>query len=128
MRSLAILVPCVLVVVAAGCGTGATTDCKVPPDRDLLLAIKAHAGKVQLPSESEEGNAARLTITACQTSDTKATATLTVFGLRDDSVRDRRHEMTLRKRGGGWKITKDADTRRCQRGRGSQEFGRNRCT
>jgi hypothetical protein len=128
MRLLALPCACLLAALASGCGSGATTNCKVPPDRALLLAVRAHAGPVVLTSTAREGNAGRLTITACQTSSTKATATLTVFSLSDDSTRDIRHGMTLERRAGRWVVTADAHTRRCQKGRGSQAFSSAKCT
>jgi hypothetical protein len=111
----------------AGCGSGATTNCKVPPDRALLLAVRAHAGPITLPNGPDKGNASRLTISACQTSATEATATLTVFGLSDESVRDIRHGVKLEQRNGKWEVTGDAHTQRCQPGHGSQEFSNSKC-
>lgn len=121
---------CLSVAVAvAGCGSGATTNCKVPPDRSLLLAVRAHAGPVVLPSlDRPRGTAGRLTITACQTSPTDATATLTVFSLNDTSIRDRRHGMKLRRKTGTWTITADAHQQRCYEGHGSQVFSSAKCT
>ncbi|MEA2194675.1 MAG: hypothetical protein QOG42_1109 [Solirubrobacteraceae bacterium] len=128
MRHLAIVSACLLAaVVAAGCGSGATTNCKVPPDRALLLAVRAHAGPIKLPNGPDKGNAARLTITACQTSSTEATATMTVFGLKDSSTLDIRHGMKLEFKNGRWIVSGDAHTRRCQPGHGNQEFGSSRC-
>jgi hypothetical protein len=111
----------------AGCGSGATTNCKVPPDRALLLAIRAHAGPVQLTTADKKGNAGRLTITACQTSDTDATATMTVFSLSDKNTRDIRHGMKLERTGRKWAIIGDSHSRRCQKGRGAQEFSSAPC-
>lgn len=119
---------CLLAAVAAGCGSGATTNCRVPPDRDLLVAIRAHAGPVELTTVEKRGNIGRLTITACQTSDTEATATLTVFSMSGKSTRDIRHGMKLEKAGAKWKVIGDAHSRRCYKGHGSQEFSSARCT
>ncbi len=128
MRALAIVPACLLAaVVAAGCGSGATTNCKAPPDRALLLAVRAHAGPIKLPNGPDKGNAARLTITACQTSSSEATATMTVFGLRDRSTLDIRHGMRLETKNGKWIVSGDSHTRRCQPGRGAQEFTSARC-
>ena len=123
------LVPACLLAaaVAAGCGSGATTNCKAPPDRALLLAIRAHAGPIKLPNGRDKGNAGRLTITACQTSDTEATATLTVFGLKDTSTLDIRHGVKVQRKNGKWTVTGDSHTRRCQPGRGTQEFANEKC-
>lgn len=129
MRPLVLLpAACLLAAVLAGCGAGATTNCKVPPDRALLLAVREHAASVMVTSTERRGNAGRLTITACQTSDTEATATLTVFGLRDDSTRDIRHGMKLERRAGKWTVIGDSHSRRCQEGRGAQEFSGARCS
>lgn len=133
MRTLGLAPICLIaVLVASGCGSGATTNCKVPPDRALLLAVRAHAdggaaGKITLPSGTDKGNATRVTISACQTSATEATATLTVFGLTDESVHDIRHGVKLEQRAGKWDVTGDAHTQRCQPGHGSQEFSNAKC-
>lgn len=130
MRHRAILPACLLATaaIASGCLSGATTNCKTPPDRALLLAVREHEEDVKLPDGPDKGNAGRLTISACQTSDTEATATMTVFGLKDDSTRDIRHGMKLQVKNGKWVVTGDAHTRRCQPGRGSQEFSSGKCS
>lgn len=128
MRPSVPLSACLLLALAAGCGTGATTNCKVPPDRDLLLAVRAHAGPIVLPTSDKPGNAGRLTISACQTSATEATATLTVFSLSDPRTRDKRHGMTLEKRAGKWTVTADVHSQRCQKGPNSQEFSSAKCS
>lgn len=128
MRRLALLPVSLLAAVAAGCGTGATTNCRVPPDRDLLVAVREHAGPVVVTTAEKRGNAGRLTITACQTSDTEATATLTVFSMSGESTRDIRHGMKLEKTGAKWRVIADAHSRRCYEGHGSQEFSSARCT
>ncbi|MDP2712364.1 MAG: hypothetical protein Q8O56_14190 [Solirubrobacteraceae bacterium] len=128
MRHRAIVPACLLAAaIASGCGSGATTNCKVPPDRALLLAVRAHAGPIQLPDGPDKGNASRLTITACQLSSSEATATMTVFGLTGESIRDIRYGLKLETRGGEWTVTADARTQRCQPGRGSQEFSSSKC-
>ena len=129
MRTLAIAPICLIaLLIVSGCGSGATTNCKAPPDRALLLAVRAHAGPITLPNGPDKGNASRLTISACQTSSTEATATLTVFGLSDESLRDIRHGVKLDKqRAGRWDVTGDAHTQRCQPGHGSQEFSNSKC-
>ena len=128
MRTLALAPICLIAaLVAAGCGSGATTNCKAPPDRALLLSVRAHAGAITLPNGADKGNASRLTISACQTSATEATATLTVFGLSEASLRDIRHGVKLERRAGTWDVTGDAHTQRCQPGHGSQEFSNAKC-
>ncbi len=128
MRQRALVPACLLAAaVASGCGSGVTTNCKAPPDRALLLAVRAHAGSIKLPNGADKGNAGRLTITACQTSSTEATATMTVFGLKDKSTLDIRHGVKLQVKNGRWRVTGDAHTRRCQPGRGTQEFANAKC-
>ena len=123
-----IVVPaCLLAAVVASCGSGPGTNCKEKPERALLLAVRDHAGKIVLRSDKERGNAAQLTITACQTSDTEATATLTIFGLRHEAIQDMRHGVRLERRGGKWTVTADAHSRRCQPNHGSREFSSERC-
>lgn len=115
-------------VIASGCGGGgATTNCKEPPDLPLLKAIQAYAGPVKLPNGPDKGNAARLTITACETSSKEATATLTVFGLHDPSMLDSRHGLKLEFKAGKWTVVGDAPTQRCQPGHGSQDFSSAKC-
>ena len=113
--------------VVAGCGSGPGTNCQAKPDRALLLAVREHAGPIVLRSDKKRGNAAQLTITACQTSDTEATATLTIFGLRHKSIQDMRHGVRLERRAGKWRVTADAHSRRCQPNHGSREFSSERC-
>ena len=128
MRHRALVPACLLAAaVASGCGSGATTNCKAPPDRALLLAIRAHAGPIQLPNGPDKGNASRLTITACQTSPTEATATMTIFGLKDESTLDIRHGVKVQRKNGRWMVTGDSHTRRCHPGRGTQEFANEKC-
>ncbi len=130
MRPLVLLpAVCLLAAAVAGCGSGVTTNCRVPPDRSLLLAVRAHPQpKVVLPTSKTKGNAGRLTITACQTSDTEATATLTVFSQTHPTVRDIRHGMKLQRRAGKWTVIGDAHSRRCYEGHGSQEFSGAPCS
>lgn len=123
----ACLLPAAAVAVT-GCFGGSGGGCMRPTDRDLLAAARAHVGDITLQDTRNEGDADRLTVDACQTSDGEGTATVTVFGRRDDSVRDVRSELTLRREGGRWRITDSSETRRCQQGRGSQEFTSERCT
>jgi hypothetical protein len=127
MRAIAIIPVCLVAILLCSCGSGATTNCKAPPDRALLLAVRAHAAQIK-PGSGTSSNAGRLTITACQTSDSEATATMTIFSLKDPRTRDIRHGMTLKRKGTNWVITKDAHTRRCQKGPGSEEFSSAKCT
>lgn len=118
---------CLFAAVLAACGAGATTNCRVPPDRALLLDVRMHAGPITITTAEKRGNAGRLTITACQTSDTDATATLTVFSLTEKATRDIRHGMKLARKGRRWTVIGDAHSRRCQEGYGSQDFSSAGC-
>jgi hypothetical protein len=58
----------------------------------------------------------------------QTTATVTVYGQRDDSVRDTRHELVLDKLvAQGWVVSSDVTTYRCQPGRGHQDFSPDLC-
>jgi hypothetical protein len=55
-------------------------------------------------------------------------ATLTLDGLLDDSVRARRYDLTLsRRQDGTWRIDSASWAQRCQEGRGHQSFTPARC-
>lgn len=53
--------------------------------------------------------------------------TLTFENLRDDSVRDERHRLRLRRDTGEWRVVEDEVTYRCHEGRGQQEFAAGLC-
>jgi hypothetical protein len=125
MRAFVILLPACLVAVLLSSCSGVTTNCRTPDDA-LLRAVRAHAAEIK-PGSGTTSNAGRLTISACQTSDTEATATMTIFSLKDKRTRDIRHGMTLKRKGTTWTITKDAHTRRCKTGPRSDEFSSARC-
>lgn len=94
----------------------------------LHEVARAVAGDITIARPGVEGDADRIEVIVCKTSDTRATATVTVFGQRDDSVRDTRHELVLDKLVvDGWVVSKDVTTHRCQPGRGHQEFSSELC-
>jgi hypothetical protein len=125
MRALLILPACLVAALLSSCSSGVMTNCRTPDDA-LLRAVRAHAAKIK-PGSGTTNNAGRLTISACQTSDTEATATMTIFSLKDKRTRDIRHGMTLKRKGPTWIITKDAHTRRCKTGPRSDEFSSAKC-
>lgn len=135
-----LLVAClVAAALAAGCGgdkdskksggssrslTGGNVfggggDCK---DADAALTKAARDHPAPLKVGPGEGDAKRITVEVCRTTDSDATAIVTAYGLRDDSIRDVRHELRLIKSGGLWQVTDDQDSHRCQKGRGPQQF------
>jgi hypothetical protein len=124
-----LLTGCLLTAIAvAACGGGdrAQTRCE-PADATLEAAARKHADTIVVGAKAVEGGAQRVAVDACRTSDEDATATVTVFGVRDDSVRDQRHRLTLQRKDGAWVIVRDLDTQRCRTGRGHQDFSSLRC-
>jgi hypothetical protein len=125
-----LLTGCLLAVLAAaGCGgdDDQAKDCR-PGDAALEAAARDHVDTIVIAGKAVEGDADRVTVDVCRTSDEEATATVTVLGVRDDSVRDQRHQLTLERRDGRWAIVRDLDTQRCRKGRGHQDFSSLRCT
>jgi hypothetical protein len=105
---------------SAGASQGAAC---LASDAELEQAARAVAGNVTLPSPGVEGDVDEVKVEICRTTETAATATVTLLGHRDDSVQDSRHALTLEKQAGtGWVVTKDVTTYRCRPGRGQQEF------
>jgi hypothetical protein len=91
-------------------------------------AARSVIGDITIARPGVEGDADRVEVIVCKTSDTRATATVTIFGQRDDSVRDTRHELVLDKLVvDGWVVSNDVTTHRCQPGRGHQEFSAELC-
>ncbi|MGH2841761.1 MAG: hypothetical protein ACRDKY_13150 [Solirubrobacteraceae bacterium] len=105
--------------------------CKGDVEAGLEKAAREHPGPLKVAEdgggEGEAGSVDRIDVDICQTDDENATAVVVVYGLRDDSVRDVRHEMRLIKSGGIWQVTDDQDSRRCQKGRGQQTFEGTNC-
>ncbi len=103
-------------------------DCK-DSDAGLQKAARDHVASVKVAEDgdAEGATADKISVDICRTADDEAIATVTVFGLRDDSIRDVKHELRLIKSGGIWQVTDDQDSQRCQAGRGQQEFSGSRC-
>jgi len=99
---------------------GGSKDCK---DADDTLKKVAREHVAPLTEEDVD----KIEVEVCRTTDENATAKITVYGLQDDSIRDVRHDIRLIKTGGLWQVTDDFDTRRCQSGRGPQEFSGTFC-
>jgi hypothetical protein len=96
-------------------------------DPALKAAARDHAKAIVVGSKVVKAEADRVEVDICQTSDEDATATVTVFGIRDDSVRDQRHQLTLERKSARWVVVRDLDTQRCRKGRGHQDFSSLKC-
>ena len=96
-------------------------------DPALTAAARDHAHVIVVGTKVVKSEADRVQVDTCRTTDTNATATVTVFGIRDDSVRDQRHQMTLERRNARWIVVRDNDTQRCRKGRGHQDFSTLKC-
>jgi hypothetical protein len=118
-----------LATVALGaCGGDdkkANTDC-LSSQAALEAAARAHVDKIVIGTK-EVGDADKIAVDTCRTSDSEATATVTVEGIRDDSVQDQRHQLTLEKKSGRWTIVRDLDSQRCRKDRGHQDFSSIQC-
>ncbi|MGH2919271.1 MAG: hypothetical protein ACRDLS_11850 [Solirubrobacteraceae bacterium] len=124
-----------LAALLGGCGEdeprGAATTATQPAqclraDPSIEAAARAHVRDVTIGPE-ERFDAERLDVDVCRTGDAQASATVTIYGLRDDSIRDVRHGLTLVPERGFWQVAVDVETRRCRPGRGPQEFTTDRC-
>jgi hypothetical protein len=105
----------------------AESSCR-PPEPEIHNAARAVAGDITVARPGVEGDADRIEVVVCKTTDSRATATVTVYGQRDDSVRDARHELVLDKLvAQGWVVSSDVTTYRCQPGRGHQDFSPDLC-
>ena len=110
----------------AGCGgedeEEASTRCLPGEDLALEAAARAHVDVIVVGAKIVDAQADRVRVRTCRTSDEEATATVTVFGVRDRRIRDQRHELTFERRNARWTIVRDLDTHRCRKGRGHQDF------
>jgi hypothetical protein len=91
-----------------------------PWERDL-------AGVMDAFVEAGAGDACSRSFQATSSGDS-ATATLTLEGLMDDSVRAQRYELDLGRRDDGtWKVESASWAQRCHEGRGHQDFSPEPC-
>jgi hypothetical protein len=118
-------------VVLGACGNddkdkNAQAKC-LSGDPALEAAARDHANVIVVGAKAVKGEADRVQVDTCRTSDENATATVTVFGIRDASVRDQRHQMTLERKAARWLVVRDLDTQRCRKGHGHQDFSSLKC-
>lgn len=117
-------------VVLGACGSDendkTATEC-LSADPEIEAAAREHAKVIVVGAKVVGGEADRVEVDTCRTTDENATATVTVFGIRDDSIRDQRHQMTLERRNARWVVVRDNDTHRCRKGRGHQDFSSVKC-
>jgi len=91
-----------------------------PWERDL-------AGVMDAFVEAGAGDSSSRSFQATSSGDS-ATATLTLEGLMDDSVRAQRYELDLSRRDDGtWKVESASWSQRCHEGRGHQDFSPEPC-
>jgi hypothetical protein len=117
-------------VVLGACGNDdkkAQATCRPGNDPALEAAAREHAKVIVVGAKVVKSEADRVEVDICRTSDDNATATVTVFGIRDDSIRDQRHQLTLERKSARWVIVRDLDTQRCRKGRGHQDFSSLQC-
>jgi hypothetical protein len=117
-------------VVLGACGNdddNAQATCQSGDDPALEAVAREHANVIIVGAKVVKADADRVEVETCRTSDEDATATVTVFGIRDDSVRDQRHQLTLERRNARWVVVRDLDTQRCRKGRGHQDFSSLKC-
>ena len=117
-------------VVLGACGDddkSAQTTCQSGDDPGLEAVARDHAKAIVVGAKLVKAEADRVEVDTCKTSDENATATVTVFGIRDDSVRDQRHQLTLERKDARWTVVRDLDTQRCRKGRGHQDFSSLKC-
>ena len=127
-----LLVGTLLAGIALGaCGDDdekkAQTTC-LSDDPAIEAAAREHAKVIVVGAKAVAGEADRVDVDTCRTSDENATATVTVLGIRDDSIRDQRHRLTLERKNARWVIVRDLDSHRCREGRGHQDFSTLKCT
>jgi hypothetical protein len=119
-------------VVLGACGNdddkNTQATCRSGEEDPALKAVaRDHANVIVVGTKVVKAEADRVQVDTCQTSDEDATATVTVFGIRDDSVRDQRHRLTLERKNARWVVVRDLDSQRCRKGRGHQDFSSLKC-
>jgi hypothetical protein len=87
-------------------------------ERDLAATASEYVGP-----EASEAPSVSFQATSGPEGGGPTSATLTLDGLLDDSVRARRYDLTLsRRQDGTWRIDSASWSQRCQQGRGHQAF------
>lgn len=94
-----------------------------PWERDLAGVMDEYVG-----AEASESSGRSFQATSAGEGGGSATASLTLDGLFDDSVRSRRYDLTLsRRQDGTWQIETAQWSQRCHEGRGHQAFSPAAC-
>jgi len=119
------LFACLALVACGGDDKKASTTC-LSPDKTIDSAAAKHVDKIVV-GVKDVGDADKVEVTSCRTSDEDATATVTVRGVRDALVKDQRHKLTLKRKNNNWVLTQDLDTQRCREGHGHQNFSSLQC-
>jgi hypothetical protein len=119
-------------VVLGACGNddknnNAQAKCLSGDDPALEAAARDHTKVIVVGAKALGSDADRVQVDTCRTSDNNATATVTVFGIRDKAVSDQRHQMTLERKAARWQVVRDLDTQRCRKGHGHQDFSSLKC-
>lgn len=118
----------ILVLLLAACGD---SDPPKPADegrekdrkcgaasKSLTKVVKRHARSAEVAKRQQK---------ICRSSSRRATATVTLTGLADDSVAAERHRLRLVQRKGKWVVVRDRHEHKCQKGRGHQDFSKKLC-
>lgn len=117
-------------LLAAGEATPATDLGPFAPADDVLDGYTAASSPeaVAQAVANRYGRAVdRVEVRVLSETDYEATALVTAFGLRDDSVRDERLRLTVVPAGGSWELVGAARQVRCWPGRGHEDWGPDRC-
>jgi len=125
-----LLAACLVAGVAlSACGgshDNTNKACLKGSDDALTAAARAHVDVI-IVGVKKIGQADKVDVDTCKLSDDKATAVVTVKGIRDKTVQDQRHEMKLEKHNDKWAIVQDNDTLRCRKGHGHRNFSTLQC-
>jgi hypothetical protein len=114
----------------AACGGAdkkASKDCRSSAAKGLDGAARKHVETIVVGTK-DVGDADKIKVDTCQTSDSDGTAVVTVLGVRDKLIEDQRHQITLKLKNANWVIVRDLDTQRCRNGHGHRDFSSLQCS
>ncbi|MEA2155948.1 MAG: hypothetical protein QOE11_2088 [Solirubrobacteraceae bacterium] len=118
---LAVCLCCAVAFAACGSDDKKSTKCLSTSDKAVDSAARKHVETIVVGTKAV-GDADKITVDTCRTSDSDATATVTVFGVRDKRIEDQRHQLTLELKNANWVIARDLDSQRCRKGHGHRDF------